>query len=349
MKILYAIQGTGNGHLSRAIELIPHFREQAEVDVLISGIQADLSLPFELKYSFKGMSFVFGKKGGIDLLNTYMKNHIHRFIAEVRSLPIDQYDLIINDFEPISAWAAYFKGKSCVALSNQAATEFPNMKTSLQDDLIGKFILNHYAPSTSQYGFHYQPYAPNIFTPVIRKEIRELELSDEGHITVYLPAFSEEKLIKKLRLIPAVRFEVFSKHSKRENQVDNIHIQPINSERFMHSLAGCHGLITAAGFGATSEALYLGKKLLVVPQKQQYEQLCNAEALKKLGVKVLKQFRKRNMPKIQEWIENAEAIKMDYPDQSRQIVETIINNEFYFKDNYLDYLTANQFDVAAKA
>ena len=346
MKVLYAIQGTGNGHVSRAIELIPYFKEQAEVDVLISGIQSDLSLPFKVKYSYKGMSFVFGKKGGIDLINTYMKNHIHRFISEVRSLPVEEYDLIINDFEPISAWAAYFKGRSCVALSNQSATEFPNMKTSLSEDFVGKFILNHYAPSTSQYGFHYKPYAPHIFTPIIRKEIRELKTLENGHITVYLPAYSEKKIIKKLGLIPDTEFQVFSKHSKIEFKEKNVHVRPIDHRAFLSSLANCNGLITAAGFGATSEALYLGKKLLVIPQKQQYEQLCNAEALKKLGVKVVKHLRKRNIPKIEEWIKNGKAIKMDYPNQSREIVQTIINNEFLQKDNYLQYLTVQQYDIA---
>jgi uncharacterized protein (TIGR00661 family) len=346
MKVLYAIQGTGNGHISRAIELIPYFKEQADVDILISGIQSDLTLPFEVKYSYKGMSFVFGKKGGIDLLNTYMKNHIHRFIAEVRSLPVDDYDLIINDFEPISAWAAYFKGKSCVALSNQVATEFPNMKKSINEDLLGRFIINHYAPSTSQYGFHYQPYAPHIFKPIIRQEIRDLTTSDEGHITVYLPSYSEAKIIKKLSLISDTEFQVFSKHCKTKSQVRNLHIRPIDHQAFLSSLASCRGLITAAGFGATSEALFLGKKLLVIPQKQQYEQLCNAEALKKLGVCVVKHLRKRHIPKIQNWIDEGEAIKMDYPNQSREIVQTIINNEFHQKDNYLQYLTAQQYDLA---
>lgn len=346
MKLLYAIQGTGNGHISRAIELIPYFKELADVDVLISGIQSDLTLPFEVKYSYKGMSFVFGKKGGIDLLNTYMKNHIHRFISEVRSLPVEDYDLIINDFEPISAWAAYFKGRSCVALSNQSATEIPTMKTSINDDIIGKFVLNHYAPSTSQYGFHYKPYAPHIFTPIIRQEIRDLKTTNEGHISVYLPSYSENKIIKKLSLIEDTKFQIFSKHSKSEFHKRNIHIRPIEHEPYLKSLASCSGLITAAGFGATSEALFLGKKLLVIPQKQQYEQLCNAEALKKLGVKVVKHLRKRHIPKIQDWIENGEAIKMDYPNQSREMVQTIINNEFLKKDNYLQYLTAQQYDLA---
>ena len=59
MKILYAVQGTGNGHLCRAIDIIPHLREFGEVDVLVSGIQADIELPFEVKYRYHGLSFIF--------------------------------------------------------------------------------------------------------------------------------------------------------------------------------------------------------------------------------------------------------------------------------------------------
>lgn len=37
MKILYAFQGTGNGHLARAQEIIPILKKHALVDTLISG------------------------------------------------------------------------------------------------------------------------------------------------------------------------------------------------------------------------------------------------------------------------------------------------------------------------
>ena len=36
-KLLYAINGTGLGHISRAKTLIPILKETAEVDILISG------------------------------------------------------------------------------------------------------------------------------------------------------------------------------------------------------------------------------------------------------------------------------------------------------------------------
>ena len=67
MKILYAIQGTGNGHLSRATEIVPILKSMAHTDVLVSGTQADLNVPFPIDYRFKGISFIIGKNGGVDL------------------------------------------------------------------------------------------------------------------------------------------------------------------------------------------------------------------------------------------------------------------------------------------
>jgi hypothetical protein len=67
MKILYAIQGTGNGHISRALEIIPILKKKANVDVLISASQWDLKVPFPVEYNYKGMGFVFGKQGGVDI------------------------------------------------------------------------------------------------------------------------------------------------------------------------------------------------------------------------------------------------------------------------------------------
>ena len=64
MKILYAIQGTGNGHLSRARDIIPILPKKGDLDILVSGSQVDVQLPYHVKYMFTGLSFVFGKAGG---------------------------------------------------------------------------------------------------------------------------------------------------------------------------------------------------------------------------------------------------------------------------------------------
>jgi predicted glycosyltransferase len=47
------------------------------------------------------------------------------------------------------------------------------------------------------------------------------------------------------------------------------------------------GIITGGGFETPAEALYLGKKIMVIPIKGQYEQDCNAAALKEFGAEVI--------------------------------------------------------------
>src|SRR5215217_4404099 len=175
MKILYAIQGTGNGHMSRAREIIPLLKQRGDVDILVSGTQAEVVLDHPIKYKAQGLGFVFGKKGGIDLVATYKNNKLKRLWQEIRQLPVEDYDLVINDFEPVSAWACYLKGRSCVGISHQAAVLNEFAPRPKRADLLGEAVLRNYAPATMYYGFHFASYDKNIFTPVIRSEVRNLK------------------------------------------------------------------------------------------------------------------------------------------------------------------------------
>ena len=56
MKIFYAIQGTGNGHLSRAVELYPFLKKYGEVDFFLSGSNTNLKNNLPIKYQSKGVS-----------------------------------------------------------------------------------------------------------------------------------------------------------------------------------------------------------------------------------------------------------------------------------------------------
>lgn len=96
MRILYAIQGTGNGHLSRALDVIPCLKKHGEVDILISGSQGDLTLPFPIKYKLSGLSFIFGKSGGVSLWKTIARTNIRKLLKSIKNLPVEQYDLVIK-------------------------------------------------------------------------------------------------------------------------------------------------------------------------------------------------------------------------------------------------------------
>jgi len=324
MRILYAIQGTGNGHLSRAKEIIPALLNRAQVDVLISGTQAEVVLPHNVEYVYKGLSFYFGKNGGIDFIKTFKKNSIFKVINEIIDCPVTNYDLVINDFEPITAWACYFKGVKCISLSHQSALYSKNVPKPSYLDFIGSFMIKNYAKCKVNYGFHFKKYNDKVYTPIIRSDIRLLKRTEKDHYTVYLPAYSDENIIAVLSKIKGVKWKVFSKETQIYYQKKNVYIKPINSKKFEKSLASCTGILCGAGFETPAEAIYLKKKLMVIPMKNQYEQHFNAKALEVLGIPVLKSLKKKHIPQIENWIEGNTKIELQFPNETQQIIDTIL-------------------------
>jgi uncharacterized protein (TIGR00661 family) len=323
MKILYAIQGTGNGHISRAREIVPLLQQHGDLDILISGTQADVQLTQELKYKLHGFSFIFGKKGGVNHFKTWKEMNLFRFQADMKSLPLKDYNLIINDFEPVSAWACRNQGIPSVSLSHQASFKSRKVPRPKTIDW-GKLILSRYAPTTHHVGFHFQEYDDFIHTPVIRKEIRDLVPTNFGHYTVYLPAIDDKALVQLLKQIPTVRWEVFSKHTKTSYQNGNVFVEPVNNELFNKSMASCAGLFTGGGFEGPAEALFLKKKLLVAPMRFQYEQQCNAYALKQLGIPVIWGSNYNWLPILKSFVENPREHQFDFPDQTAAIVDHVV-------------------------
>lgn len=325
MKILYAIQGTGNGHIARAEDVIPALREYGTLDIFVSGAQADIKLDYPVKYKSKGLSFYFGKRGGVDLLKTFGRNSSIDVYKEIRTFPVDKYDLVINDFEPITAWACMYKHIPCVGLSHQSALLSPLTPKPKSFDPIGDWIIRNYAPVRKYAGFHFSSFDRNIFTPVIRKRIREAKVTDKGHYTVYLPAYDDKKLLPILNKVPHVRWHVFSKHTRAPYHFGRISVYPVNNEEFTASLTSCSGVLCGAGFETPAEALHLRKKLLVIPMKGQYEQHYNAAALKQMGIPVMKKMKKKSVKKIEEWLDAKRCDEIFFDDITAEAVDTAIS------------------------
>lgn len=322
MKILYAIQGTGNGHVSRAREIIPHLKKHGEVDLLISGTQAEVGLDDPVKYRFNGFGFVFGLNGGVDFAETWRRFDSVQFAKDISHLPVHSYDLVINDFEPVTAWSCKLKRKKSVAMSHQSA--YLSKKTpQLNGFHWGKTIMNHYAPATQHVAFHFEKYDEYIHTPVIRKEIRDLTPQNLGHYTVYLPAYSDEYILEKVRKIPHSKWHIFSKHSSRSYQQDNAEVFTVDNKAFQESLSGCAGLLTGGGFEGPAEALFLGKKVLAVPMHNQYEQQCNALALEQLGVPIIWK-ESEFETQLKSWVAEDKVIPVHFPDETEEIVRKTI-------------------------
>jgi uncharacterized protein (TIGR00661 family) len=321
MKILYAIQGTGNGHLARAEDIIPILREYGDLDLFVSGAQADIKLSSPVKYKSKGLSFYFGSKGGVDFLKTFKHNSSKEVYQEIKKFPVEKFDLVINDFEPISAWACRKRGVPCVGLSHQSAMLSPKVPRPRKIDPVGEWVLHNYAPVERYVSFHFEQYDKNIFTPVIRSAIRKGKTTRADHFTVYLPAYDDRKLVPMLATITGIKWHIFSKHARRPYHMGKLSVFPVDKLEFASSMASARGILCGAGFETPAETLFLEKKLMVVPMKSQLEQHYNAASLKQLGVPVLKKMKKSNMDKVREWIESEARTHVDYQDTTAEAVD----------------------------
>lgn len=326
MKILYAIQGTGNGHTSRAREIIPHLRQYGELDLLISGNHTEISVGVPILYRFHGIGFKFGVKGGVNYFESFKDLRPIKLLRDIYDLPVKQYDLIINDFEPVSAYAAKKNGMKVHALSHQAAFLSNHCPRPSHKNRFAEWLFRHYAPSHSQTAFHFDTYDSFIHTPIIRSEIRLLQTSAQDHITVYLPAYSAKKLLPYFLKRPEIQWHVFSKHDTEETRFRNVWIRPISNGAYMSSLASGQGLLTGGGFEAPAETLFLNKKLMVVPMQNQYEQQCNAAALSKLGVDVVHQLDSKFADSLAAWIKNSHRVELLYLDQTSEHIQRLVTN-----------------------
>ena len=134
-----------------------------------------------------------------------------------------------------------------------------------------------------------------------------------------------------LSQIKDVKWQIFSKHNQKEFLSKNITISPITNEAFVNSMASSRGILCGAGFETPAEALYMQKKLLVIPMKGQYEQQCNAAALKDMGVPVIKSLKMKQLDKIKTWINTEAKIDVNYPDLTDEIIKSVLEESLTFE------------------
>lgn len=325
MRILFGIQATGNGHLSRAKELYFLLKENPHVekiDVLVSGNNSKIDVPFDIKYNFKGISFSYGKSGKVNVLKSFLKANFLSVMKGIFTVPFHKYDIIISDYEPISVWGAKLRGIHTVGLGNifsSTSRQFPKMGGAHN---ITKVFTRLFCPVDQKVAMHYQKFDDFIFTPIIRSEIRGAQVRNDNFTLVYLLSYSEQQLLDTFSQsqFSEKQFVIYTNtgHSIKRG---NIEVKPLNTESFTKDILNCSGVITAGGFQTTAEALYLGKKLLCIPIKTQFEQQCNARVLQELGITVCKDL---DADCVRYWLDSGRVVQIPFQDESQKMIETIL-------------------------
>lgn len=322
MKILFGVQGTGNGHITRCRTLALAFKEAGvEVDYIFSGRDPkdyfDMQA-FSQYRTFSGMTFE-TTNGKINLRKTIKRIHAFRLIKDVKELDLSDYDCIISDFEPVSAWAAKHQQLDCIGISNQAVTQYIQPK---EYGFIARAIMKFYAPVSRPIALHWFHFDHPLIPPIVDK----LEPSQQkDHIVVYLPFESIEDIKSLLTPFSDQTFYCFHPSIKQSEQVGHISLHPLCRDHFTRSVAQSAGIITNTGFALISEALVLGKKILTKPVSGQFEQLYNADCLEKLDLAQVMQTLEQD--KVKHWLTLPSPDPVVYPNVAKELVNWIVNNQ----------------------
>lgn len=282
MRILYGVQATGNGHISRARALVaPLHAAGAQVDFVFSGRSREALFamePFANFQLFRGLSFV-TCAGKMQWLATWRQLDFSQLFRDISALDTTGYDLVLTDFEPVTAWAAHRQGTPCIGIGHQYAflQPIPTQHVTPWHQLLFRW----FAPAKQSLGLHWHHFDSQLAPPL-------LHIDDAGghvnpnQVLVYLPFESLETLLAWLKPLQHIQFCVFHPTIKVAQQHGHISCRPPDLEHFKLAFASSPAVLANAGFELISEALQQQKRILVKPLQGQPEQASNAKALAQL-------------------------------------------------------------------
>ena len=320
MRILYGIQATGNGHITRARVLAPALeRAGVRVDYLFSGRGPDKYFnmePFGDYQTRTGLTFSL-QKGQVQWLKTFRDLQLRRYWRDVRQLDLSDYDLVLTDFEPVSAWAARKQGVPSVGIAHQYAFLYPvpghvRPKTMAQ-------MVKWFAPVDQAVGLHWDHFEQPILPPMIQAPIYPATV-EPNKILVYLAFDQREALERMLQPFHDYQFYIYT-DIKAPIDKGHLHFRPFSRDGFQRDLASCAGVICNAGFGLISEAIQYGKKILTRPLRGQVEQLSNARVLERLGLAVV--MTESDAYLLEAWLEMLSPRAAAYPDVATVLADWI--------------------------
>ncbi|ADZ90585.1 MJ1255/VC2487 family glycosyltransferase [Marinomonas mediterranea] len=322
MKILYGVQGTGNGHITRARAMADAFEGlDIEVDYVFSGREEKDYFDMEAfgNYrTFKGLSFV-ARDGKLDLFATCRKASLLTLRKDIKRLDLDGYDLIITDYEPVVAWAAKRKGIRCIGFGHQYAFNYNVPKH--KGDKLGAWIMSNFAPVNVSLGAHWHHFGNPILPPLMQEKDTQYSVSEKD-VLVYLPFENSEEVMDWLEHIPGYHFR-FHCNDIEPGIYDNVTVYPFSRGGFHKNLGECRSVLCNAGFELNSEALMLGRRILAKPLKGQIEQHSNALALDLLGIASTTSYLSNTV--IRKWLQEGSVVKIDYPDVASAVAKWICN------------------------
>lgn len=307
MKFIFVVQGEGRGHMTQAIALKNMLVNNGhEISAVIIGKSERRVIPdyFYQKIETKVVeisspNFLTDKENkhinipktiafNLGKLRFYWKN-----VLKIKQLiDLHQPDFVVNFYELLCGvyFLSFNSSAKHICIGHQFLLEhkdfqFPKVKKS---DKFWYFVNTYFTSSNAHLklalSFREIPSEINkkiiVVPPLLRREVLETQPEEGGFIQVYMvnSGYTQE-ILEWHKNNNEVEIVVFS---DRKDIADgtiidqNLTFYNLNDSKFLEMLKKCKAYASTAGFESICEAMYLGKKVLLVPPNGHFEQQCNA-------------------------------------------------------------------------
>ena len=207
-------------------------------------------------------------------------------------------DLVISDYDMVSAQIAYLFGVPLVTLDQQSkflGYECPAIDTFTPDE--HRMRLGYFFPkaaaryATSFFTLDYAPvdeYPVTVIPPILGRDVKDLLAAPvDAYVTVYLSAASHigqslDELLALFGQFTDHRFMCFV-DAEATRIPDNVTLKPNSRADFIDCLRQSAAVISTAGHNLITEALYLNVPMFLLPFHH-YEQQLNARIITEAGL-----------------------------------------------------------------
>lgn len=295
-RVLYGVSGEGAGHSSRAREIVPHLLSGGHDVRLVSYDRGYRVLePLFGCLAINGLHIV-SINNRVRPWRTLLTNlrHFGQALASLRRVhgEIRRFrpEVVITDFEPVTAWLARFHGLPLISLDNQHRMRYMSFDTPPgmhRERRLTQWVIRCMVPSpdvalaTTFFRGPVSNPRTFLFPPILRKAVRDCRPVDGRHHLVYLTNHFDG-LLTTLRGMHDQQFVIYG--CDREADEGNLRFRRFSDRGFLQDLVAARSVIGTAGFTLIGEALYLGKPYLAFPMQGQFEQQLNAMFLEKQGL-----------------------------------------------------------------
>lgn len=298
MRIAYGVNGYGRGHAIRSLAILSELSARHEVLVLTGGDAEPLLRRWAIA---RVPLFGYGYRGArLSALRTLRENASLMTalalgggaLAEVERLLAGWgADVVVSDSEPLVLRAAARLGIPRIGLDHVGIIawcrpEAPPVE-ALQlgrDGLVYRLLMGSPERVVVSSFYRAPPRRPDVtlVPPILRARVLRAQPRDAGHLLVY---FNQPQLLTRevLAAVSGAGVPAIVYGAGPLGRRGDLLFKEIDEASFVEDLATARAVFATSGHQLASEALHLGKPMLLCPEESA-EQRLNARELVRLGV-----------------------------------------------------------------